>query len=62
MHIPQVIADLFASRPVTIAQFAPNVFARLGEKRQYRLIALLALILGSSEKIVGSLRLRQLAK
>ncbi len=43
--IPQMIADLFAGRPVAVAQLAPDVFPRLGEKRQHRLIALLAFVL-----------------
>jgi len=45
MHIPQMITDLFARGTVTIAQFAPDVFPRLGDKRQHRLVALLALVL-----------------
>src|SRR5438876_1586884 len=40
-----MIADLFAGGPVAVAQLTPYVFSRLGDKRQHRLIALLAFIL-----------------
>ncbi len=46
MHIPQMVADLLAAGPVAVAQFAPDVFSRLGDKRQHRLVALLAFVLG----------------
>jgi hypothetical protein len=36
MHIPQMIANLFAAGPVSIAQLAPDVFARFGDKRQHQ--------------------------
>jgi hypothetical protein len=44
-HTPQMIANLFASGTIAVAQFAPNVFSRLSNKRQYRLVALLAFVL-----------------
>jgi hypothetical protein len=31
-----MIADLFARGPVAIAQLAPDVFSRFGDKRQHR--------------------------
>src|SRR5947208_11231997 len=44
-HTPQMIADLFAGGPVAVAQLTPEVFSRLGDKRQHRLIAFLAFVL-----------------
>src|SRR5438105_15715558 len=35
-HTSQMIADLFAGGPVAVAQLAPDVFSRLGDKRQDR--------------------------
>src|ERR1035437_8286648 len=40
-----MIADLLAAGTVAVAQLAPHVFSRLGDKRQHRLIALLAFVL-----------------
>lgn len=40
----QVIGDLFARRPVAVAQLPGQVLARLGQERQDRLIALFAFL------------------
>jgi hypothetical protein len=45
MHVAQMIADLFARGAVAIAQFPPDVFPGLCDKREYRLKAFLALVL-----------------
>src|ERR1035438_1529635 len=44
-YIPYVLANLLPVRPVAVAQLAPDVFPCLGDKRQHRLITLLALVL-----------------
>jgi hypothetical protein len=45
MHIPYMIADLFPRGAVAVAQFAPDVFPRLGNKRQHGLVAFPAFVL-----------------
>ena len=45
-HFPYMIADLLAGGPIAVAQFAPEVFPRFGDKRQHRLVAPLAFVLG----------------
>src|SRR5882672_12005554 len=44
-HTPQMIADLFARGPVAVAQLTPDVFSRLGDEREHRLVAFLAFVL-----------------
>ena len=40
-----MIAHLLAAGPIAVAQSAPDVFPRLGDKRQHRLVAPLAFVL-----------------
>src|ERR1035441_2397341 len=48
LALPQASSDdqLVAIWPITVAQFPPDIFSRLGEERQHRWVALLAFVLG----------------